>query len=131
MASELSDYLANAILNYTNGDAMPAAPADVYVALFNGNPTGTGAGGTEVTTDIRAAGRLAVTWAAVAGRAMASSADIDFGDADAAATVTHCALFDAAVAGNMFWYSPLDNTRNILLGDPVVIPTGDIACNFN
>lgn len=131
MASELSDYLANAILNYIDGDAMPAAPTDVYVALFDGDPTATGAGGTEVTTTIRVAGRLPVTWSVVAGRACSNAADIDFGLAAGAANVTHIALFDAAAAGNMFMYSPVDNVRNVLAGDPVVIPTGDLSANFN
>lgn len=131
MASELSNYLANAVLNWLDGDAMPSAPSDVYVALFNGDPTATGSGGTEVTTTIRAAGRLAVTWGAVSSRETSNSADIDFGTADGAATVTHAAIFDAASSGNMLCYSPVDNTRNILSGDPVVIPTGDLRVNFN
>jgi hypothetical protein len=131
MASELSNYLANAILNYLDGDAMPSAPADVYVALFDGDPTATGSGGTEVTTTIRVAGRLAVTWGAVSSRACSNSADIDFGLAAGAADVTHIAIFDASSAGNMLMYSPVDNVRNILAGDPVVIPTGDLSANFN
>lgn len=131
MASELSNYLANAILNYLDGDAMPTAPTDVYVALFNGDPTASGSGGTEVTTTIRVAGRLAVTWSAVASRACSNSADIDFGTAAGGATVTHAALFDAASAGNMLAWSPLDTTRVVVAGDPVVIPTGDLSVNFN
>ena len=131
MASELSDYLANAVLNWLDGDAMPSAPIDVYVALFNGDPTASGLGGTEVTTTIRVAGRLPVTWGAVGSRACSNSADIDFGLAAGAADVTHIALFDASSAGNMLMYSPVDNVRNILGGDPVVIPTGDLSANFN
>jgi hypothetical protein len=131
MASELSNYLANAVLNYLDGDAMPTAPTDVYVALFNGDPTATGSGGTEVTTTIRVAGRLAVAWGAVASRACSNSADIDFGLAAGGATVTHAALFDASAAGNMLMYSPLDTTRVVVAGDPVVIPTGDLSANFN
>lgn len=131
MASELSNYLADAILNWFDGDAMPSAPTDVYVALFDGDPTAAGSGGTEVTTTIRVAGRLAVTWGAVASREVANSADIDFGTAAGAADVTHAAIFDAASSGNMLCYSPVDNVRNILMGDPVVIPTGDLRVNFN
>lgn len=131
MASELSTYLANAILNWFDGDAMPTAPTDVYVALFNGDPGPTGASGTEVTDTISATGRIAVTWGAVASRAASNSADIDFGTAADDATVTHAALFDAASSGNMLAYSPLDTSRNIVQGDPVVIPTGDLSINFN
>lgn len=131
MASELSNYLANAILNWLDGDAMPAAPSDVYVALFDGDPTAAGSGGTEVTTTIRVAGRLPITWGAVSARACSNSADIDFGTSAGNANVTHCAIFDASSAGNMLMYSAVDNVRNILTGDPVVIPTGDLSANFN
>lgn len=131
MASELSNYLANEILGWIKGEAMPTAPATVYVALFNGDPTATGSGGTEVTETIRTAGRVAVTWGAVTARAVANSAQIDFGTAAGGATVTHCAIFDAATAGNMLAYTPLDNTRNVNAGDPVVFPVGDLSVNFN
>jgi len=131
MASELSNYLANMILNWLDGDAFASAPTDVYVALFNGDPTATGSGGTEVTTTIRVAGRLPVVWGAVASRACANSADIDFGLAAGGASITHAALFDAASAGNMLTYSPLDTPRTVIAGDPVVIPTGDVSANFN
>ena len=131
MASELSNYLANAILGWIDGAAMPAAPTDVYVALFNGDPTVTGTAGTEVTTTLRVAGRLPATWGATAGRAKAISADINFGSAAGAADVTHAALFDAAAGGNMLTFTPLNNVRNILAGDPVVIPSGDLSVNFN
>lgn len=132
MASELSNYLANAILNWAaNVAVFPAEPAAVYVALFNGDPTATGLGGSEVTTTIRPAGRLAITWGALASREISNSADIDFGTAAAAADITHAAIFDAAAAGNMLSWTPVDNVRNVLLGDPVVIPAGDLRLNFN
>jgi|SRR5215217_67580 len=131
MASELSNYFANAVLAWVKGTAMPTAPAAVYVGLFNGDPTVTGGGGTEVTTTIRVAGRVAVTLGAVASRAVPNSAIVDFGAAAGGATVTHAALFDAASAGNMLSFTPLDNSRVIAAADPVVIPIGDLNVNFN
>lgn len=131
MASELSNYLANEFLDWVKGVAIDSPPAAVYVALFDGDPTAAGSGGTEVTTTIRVAGRLAVTWGAISSRQIANSADIDFGTSAGNANVTHAAIFDAASGGNMLTYSPVDNVRNILTGDPVVIPTGDLTINFN
>lgn len=131
MASELSNYLADEILDWFKGTDMPSAPTTVYVALFDGDPTAAGTSGTEVTTDIRPAGRLGVTWGSIAARAVTNSANIDFGTADSNADVTHAALFDAASGGNMLCYSPLDNVRSIIAGDPVVIPSGDLNVNFN
>lgn len=132
MASELSNYLANNILGWLkNTVVFPAEPSAVYVALFNGDPTATGTGGTEVTTTIRPAGRVAVSIGAISSREVSNDADVDFGAAAGAATVTHAAVFDAASSGNMLFFSPVDNTRNVLGGDPVVIPTGDLRINFN
>lgn len=131
MASELSNYLANEILDWIKGGAMPTAPAAVHVALFNGDPTAAGTGGTDVTTTIRTAGRVSVTWGATTARAIENSAAVDFGVAAGGATVTHLAIYDAATAGNMLGFTPLDNTRAITAGDPVVIPIGDLNFNFN
>lgn len=131
MASELSNYLANEILDWFKGNAIVSAPGTVYVALFNGDPTATGSGGTEVTTTIRPAGRVGVTWGSITSRAISNSAEIDFGAADAGASVTHAALFDASSVGNMLAFTPLDVPRTISGGDAVVIPIGDLAVNFN
>lgn len=131
MASELSDYLANALLNWVKSTAFPADPAAVYVALHDGDPTGAGTGGDDVTTDIRTAGRVAVTFGSIASRAMANSADVDFGLAVAGADLSHFSIWDAQAAGNMLAYSPLTIPRTILAGDPVVFPTGDLEWNFN
>jgi hypothetical protein len=131
MASELSDYAANAFLNWVKSTAFPADPAAVYVALFNGNPTSTGLGGTEVTTTLRPAGRVAVTFGSIVSREIVNSADVAFGNAAAGASITHFAIFDAASSGNMIAFSPLDASRTISTGDPVTFLTGTLKLNFN
>lgn len=131
MASELSNYLANEILGWIKGEAMPTAPATVYIALFSADPTAAGTLTNEVTTTIRTAGRVAVDWGTVASRALANDADIDFGASVGTATITYGAIMDAATAGNMLSWSPLTVTRAVVPGDPVVIPIGDCAVNFN
>lgn len=74
---------------------------------------------------------MAVPFGTVAARAVLNNAIIEFGAADAGATITHSALFDADSGGNMLYYSPLDNSRTVSLGDPVVIPIGDLGVNYN
>ena len=101
-----STYLGNSFLNVIRGTAY-TAPSAVYVALFNGDPTDAGTGGSEVTTTIRTAGRVAATFGAPSAKAMSNSAAVSFGNAAGAATVTHYALFDAASAGNMLDSAPL------------------------
>ncbi|HEX8414603.1 MAG TPA: hypothetical protein VF637_12075 [Sphingomicrobium sp.] len=100
-----STYLQAAILGWIKGTAMPAAPSAVYVALFSADPTDAGTLTNEVTTTIRAAGRVAATFGAVSTGSgtgtIANSAAVDFGTAAGGATVTHFGVFDAASAGNM------------------------------
>jgi hypothetical protein len=105
----LSTYLRDAQLNQWRGTTYPAAPATLYIALFSSDPGRTGTGGTEVTTSIRTAGRVAIAssgWDPVASsgdaRFIANTASIDFGNAVSSATITHVGIFDAATGGNYY-----------------------------
>lgn len=126
-----SDYLEAKLLNWVGGTAMGAAPGAIYVGLFVGDPTDTGAGGTEVTTNIAAA-RVAVTFGAPAGGSMANSALVDFGAADADADgsadpVDYFGVYDAAVAGNLLGSGPLTNPQVISEGNLVQFPIGSLV----
>jgi hypothetical protein len=121
-----SDYAETAICNWIRNNAAMPAPAQPYCALFSNDPGEAGAG-TEVTTTIRPAGRVAIIFGAPADGVMANSADVDFGAADAGATVTHFAIFDAAADGNMLMYAALDAPRTVLAADPVSFPVGALG----
>lgn len=123
MASDLSTYLGNKIVRWLGGTTMPAAPATLYFALFNGDPKGAGV---EVTDDVDAGGRLAVTWtvpAAGVDNELVNSADIDFGDSDSDTTLSYGALYDAASSGNLL-------ASKALPGGPFTVTTGS-AVKFN
>lgn len=123
-----SNYLGNAVLNWVRGTAMPTAPTSVYVALFNGDPTDAGSGGTEVTTTIRTAGRVAATFGAASAKSMANSAIVNFGNAVGGATITHFAVFDAASAGNMLGSNPLASGAGaVAAGAPVAFAVGALT----
>lgn len=96
-----SNYFGALIEGWLKGTQMPTPPSAVYVALFNGDPTDAGTGGTEVTTTIRTAGRVAETFGAISGKSMANNAVVNFGAAAGGASITHFAVFDAASGGNM------------------------------
>jgi len=96
----MSTYLENMALNWFRGAAF-AAPPTVYVALFDGDPTDAGTGGTENTVKVRAAGRPVATFAAPALQSIANSAVVDYGNAAQATQFSHFALYDAAAGGNM------------------------------
>lgn len=124
--SGLSTYLADKLLNWLKGTAFGTAPTNTYVALYNGDPTDAGSGGTEVTDTIDASGRKAITWGSPSGKSMSNSADIDFGNADAGATVSHIAIFDASTSGNMLGSFALSPSRSVTTGDPVKFSAGDL-----
>lgn len=126
-----SDYLETALCNWVKGTTMPAAPAAVFVALFNGDPTDAGSGGTEVTTTIRVAGRVAVTFGSISGGGtMSNSAIVNFGNADAGATVTHFAVYDAASAGNLLGSAALSGGSQVIsTGNPVAFAIGALVWN--
>jgi len=124
---ELTDATKNTLLDWVTGKATPATAATRYVALYDGDPQ---AAGSEVTTTIRVAGRVDLTTQmAVAGSGLAvNSADIDFGNAAAGATVSHFAIMDAAVAGNIMASDALTGgTQTVSSGNPVSFSIGDLS----
>lgn len=95
-----------------------SAPPTIYAACFLSNPGDTGAG-----TEIAYAGyeRKPITFSAptvaAGGMAMSNTADIAFPTSGlAAGTITHCALMDSIVGGNMWAYMTLD--------EPIVVSAG-------
>lgn len=129
MASDLSKYLGNKIARWIAGNAMPTAPTNVYIALFNGDPKSSG---TEVTADIRAAGRIAIDWAALLSNdtdnVLTSDADADFGPSDGDVTVTHAAVFDAASSGNLLASKALTGSPiSVVTGQNVKFSSGDLS----
>ena len=125
---DLTTYAENAIGDAMfNNTALPSV-ASMYVAFYNGDPTDAGTGGTEVTTDIRAAGRLALSMSTFSSGASANDAIVDMGESDGAVTYTHIALFDAQSAGNMWAYGGITGgTQSIGAGTPVSIAVGKLT----
>lgn len=126
--SDMSPYLEDKVNDHVNGVSAYTMPAVVGVALFNGDPLGAGV---EVTTDVRAAGRVALSMAASSGGVAASDADADFGNADGPATVTHTCTFDALSGGNKLMADALSSTQEISAGNPVNYPAGDITTTYD
>lgn len=125
-----STYLQSAVLNWVKGTAMPAAPSTVFVALFSADPTDAGLTTNEVTTTVRPAGRVAVTFGTLTTAAgtttMANSAVADFGTAAGAANATWFGVFTAATGGNMLGSDTLSG-GNIAQGNAVSFPAGSLT----
>jgi hypothetical protein len=127
----LSTYFSSAILNWIKSTTFPADPAAVYVSLHDGNPGDAGSGGTDVTTTIRVAGRVAVTFGSIAAKAMSNDADVDFGAAAGAADVDYFGIWDASSAGNFLGYGALVTPRAISASDPVKFPVGSLTIDLS
>lgn len=129
--SGFSHYLEAKILNWLKGNAFGAAPAAIFVALFSVAPLDDGTGGTDVTTTIRPAGRVAATFGAITGGTpsqIANDAQVDFGDAAGAVPdLVAFAIYDAAAAGNLLGSGPITPNVAIALGQPVKFDVGDLV----
>lgn len=124
-------------LNWLRGIAMPAPPGALYVALYAGKPSDDGAG-MEVTTTIRPAGRVQVTFgvpvqgAGDAPSTMSNTSIIDFGvAAGAVPEVTHLVLFDSQVAGTPLRIGAVSSPKPIATGDPVSFPVSALTVSQN
>lgn len=117
MTSDLTKYVGNKLVRWLAGQAMPAAPALLYMALFNGDPK---SGGSEVTTTVRPSGRPSITWLVPASNDIdnfiTNSATVDFGLSAGNATLTHSAIFDAPSGGKMI-------CAKALPGQPISVVT--------
>jgi hypothetical protein len=125
----LTNHLEQALLEHLLGVATFAAPT-IHVGI---GTAGSGEGGTGLS-EPGGGGYARVAhgdWSAATGRSAANDASIDFPVADADwGTITHFALFDAASAGNMLAYGPLDVPRAIFAGDQATLPAGEVTLAF-
>lgn len=123
--SDMSVYLGDMLLDWVAGNAFDSAPANIYARLYNGDPD---SGGTEVTGTVNLTVQT-VSWGAIAARAMANDAEIDFGTANGSATVTYVALFDAASAGNQISKKSISSAA-ITAGEKVAIAIGALTLSY-
>ena len=110
------DYLETGFLNVLRGVTF-AAPTKVYLALFLNDPGDSGAAGTEISYAGYARMEIAFSEPAASngGIGIQNLSDITFAaPADPAGTVTHIAIMDSLVGGNMLARSEL--TESLVIG---------------
>lgn len=131
MASNITDYLANKLLDHFMGEADYTAPADVWLALFT-TATNNSGGGTEVTGGSYARVQItAAMLAAAASRAITNTSAITFPQATAAwGDITHLAIMDAATSGNMLAQGSATTTQTISTNNIYTVPVGDLDVSF-
>lgn len=124
-----SDYFEGLIVDFVAGDEPPAA-ATPYLGLFANSPTDANTG-TEITTVLRAGGRVAITFGAKQAdgsrTVRKNSAEVNFGNAAASGNVTHVGIFDAQSGGNLLMWGAMAPARQYAAGDPIFFPVGRIT----
>jgi hypothetical protein len=127
---DFSTYLRDAILSWIKGTTFPTAPTNFYIAFYSSDPGRAGTGGTDITTSVRAAGRIAIAssgWSAITAdgnsRLINNSAGLTIGSAASTISSTHIGVWDASSGGNFIAkavapYSFISGTSySIAIGD--------------
>lgn len=124
----MTDYLEDKVRDHVLRGIAYTSPPTVYLALFTTATTDAG-GGTEVVGGSYA--RQAVAFAAGgAGSGAADNSAAETYSNMPAVTVTHAAIFDALVGGNMLLHAPLSSPKTVGAGDALNFPIGDIDAIF-
>ena len=105
---DFSTFVRDAILNALfKNVAFPTPSATLYLAFYSSDPGRSGTGGTDITTSIVAAGRVAIAssaWSAIIAngnaRRISNAAAIALGNAASSITNTHIGVWTAASGGN-------------------------------
>lgn len=123
-----TNYFEEAMLNLMRSTNI-TAPSALYLALYQSNPTDTGAAGTEAAYAGYA--RQPITFSAPAasgnGLAMQNTSLITFPEAPATSgTVTYVAVIDSLSGGNMWLYGQLDQPLVIQAGVSPVFRAGSV-----
>lgn len=121
-----SNYLENKILDHVFKVAAFAVPLNIYIALSTADPTDTGGGIAEPVGNAYAR-TLANAWDAAANGATQNTNQVTFPTATGNwGNITHFAIFDAAVAGNMIAHGSLTTAKAVTTGDTPRFNAGDI-----
>lgn len=122
-----SNYLEDQITGWLNGTTFVAAPVNTYLQLYNGDPTDTGTGGTQVLSRVAVPSGSWTRGTGGAGTITNTSQITVTSNASVNATATHAALFSASTGGNMYFYGALTTSAAISAGDEVKISASNLS----
>ncbi len=139
MASYMSNYIIDALINWMRGTAFPSVPANLYAAAFTVKPAADGTGGTEVSGGSYARVALATaagSWTAPAtagsNRQTKNNAAINFPTATTNwGTVVGIGWYDASSGGNLLWYDDLTSSQTVNSGFQLTVPVNNLQRNWN
>lgn len=128
----ISNYLANALLNHIFGKGTYTSPTNIYVELSTTAPTDAGTNVTPPSGGGYARKQTAPSdWNMAAGRIIDNANAIEFAEASASwGTLSHFALFDAASGGNFLGWGALATPKAVDSGDTARFAAGDLDVSF-
>ena len=119
-----TSYTDNALLGHLLGSTTYTKPSSLYVALFIGDPAGSG---TEISTSGSAYARIAATFTISSGVAT-NTAAVEWATATSAwGSITWVAIYDAVTGGNQLVTAQLASAKTIGSGDVLRIPIGQLS----
>jgi hypothetical protein len=125
MANALSTYVRDSLLNWISGVAFPTEPTTIYCSLHSGDQGRAGTSN-DITTTIRAAGRVAIPVADIDSATAAGNSRVvkvtsttDFGASAGGATITNVGFWDASTGGNFIIGGSLTVSKVVNTSDPV------------
>ena len=122
----ISDYLENALLDHVLKVGTFAVPTNIYIALSTTDPLDDASGLTEPSGGSYAR-ILCNVWDAAASRRTQNTAQITFATATGAwGEVTHFAIVDALVGGNMLAHGMLFEHRIVTTGKTILFKAGEL-----
>ena len=136
MATNISNYFGDQLLNWLIGTSFAAAPSHCYVSLWNGDPD---SGGTEITGANGLTRQDAHTpFGSVSGHALTLGTTLTFGTVTGTPSpITYVALHDASAAGNLLSRVLISsislsagNVVEILANNMVVNHSGNAVSNY-
>ena len=119
-----TSYTDNALLGHLLGSTTYTKPSTLYVALFIGDPAGSG---TEISTSGSAYARIAATFT-ISSSVATNTAAVEWATATSAwGSITWVAIYDAVTGGNQLVTAQLASAKTIGSGDVLRIPIGQLS----
>jgi len=125
--SKMSNYLEAALGNAVLRNISYTSPAKVYLSLHTSDPGETGAN--EITAGDYA--RQEIAFSAPTDGVFPNTANIDFPvSSKDHGTITHFAVWDASIAGNLLVYGELTASRTYNIDQFLRVVAGELSVTF-
>lgn len=123
---------ANSMVDWLTGKTTPAAVANRFITVFDGDPQGAGVEVLNTISGSATRPQLTSQIAAASGGVATSNLDITFtNSAVAGADVDYIAIYSAATAGTLMASSAVNTPKTIVAGDSLKILSGGLTVGIS